>query len=255
MEHDFTKPVVTIDTVPQDFRSMYKQGQDGQFVVDDAHKTVVNAVVALNTSLKAAREDAKRAGTKAVDLTPLSEFGASPAEIKEAFDKRVADLVTKGGDAAKAVEKVRAEMSDAHKKAMDASNSRTQLLETQLHSYIIDGTANAAIAEERGIPELLLPFIKQQVKVVEENGTFAAHVVDAKGERRYSGVTGQPMTIKDLVAEMKGNAKYGRLFESQQSGGGGAQSQQQTGAPRQPGQAKTSHDKIAGALKSPKYRT
>lgn len=254
MEHDFEAPLDSLDKVPNDFRSLYKQGQDGKYVVDDGLKGVATAVTSLNKSLQAAREDAKRAGSKSVDLTPLAEFGASPAEIKEAFDKRVAELVAKGGDAAKAVEKVRSEMSESHKKVMEAQATRNQTLEQQLHTRIVDGDAVTAIAEEKGISELLLPFIRQQVRVVEENGGFTAYVVDAKGERRYSGVSGQPMTIKDLVAEMKGNAKYGRLFESPNQQGGGGMSPGQ-GKPRpQQGVPKTAQEKISAGLAKPQYR-
>lgn len=220
MEFDFSTPVESVDKVPEQFRPLYVTAADGKFTVDAKYKPVVEAVTGLNTSLKAAREDAKK--RTPVDLTPLAEFGSDPAAIKAAFDTRVAELTAKGGDAAKAVEKVRAEMTEANRRALDAANAKTQAYQSQLYTMLVENTALSAISEAKGLPDLLMPFIKNQVKVAEEDGKFVVHVVDAAGERRYSGVTGQPLTIKELVTGMRADAKFGRLFESdQQSGGGG----------------------------------
>lgn len=254
MEFDLNQPADSLDKVPEQFRPLYAQGQDGKFVVDDKFKGVATAVIGLNTSLKAAREDAKK--RTPVDLSPLAEFGTDPAAIKAEFDKRVADLTAKGGDAAKAVEKVRSEMSEANKRALDAANAKTQAYQTQLYTMLVENTALAAVAEAKGLPDLLMPFIKNQVKVVEEDGKFVVHVVDGAGERRYSGVTGQPMTIKELVAGMKADPKYGRLFESeQQQGGGGMQPGAGTRKAPVQGATKSANDKIASGLGKGQYRT
>jgi hypothetical protein len=47
------------------------------------------------------------------------------------------------------------------------------------------------------------------------------HVVDKAGDIRYSGVTGAPMSIKELVAEMKGHDRYAKLFASEAASGAG----------------------------------
>ena len=43
---------------------------------------------------------------------------------------------------------------------------------------LVENEATAAVAEAKGIPDLLLPFIRDQVKVVEEDGEFKVFVVD-----------------------------------------------------------------------------
>lgn len=257
MDFDINAPVDSIDKVPEQFRSLYAE-VDGKPVIDSKFTGIKEALTGLNTSLKAARAEAKSKTT--VDLSPLAEFGADPASIKAAFEARVADLVAKGGDATKAVEKVRSEMSTANKAALDAEKARTTAYQNQLHTILVENTALAAIAEAKGLPDLLMPFIKNQVKVVEEDGKFVVHVLDGAGERRYSGVTGQPMTIKELVTGMKADTKYGRLFESdQQQGGGGKQpgsggrqvnngGNDGNGVP-----VKSATDKIAGALGKGRY--
>ncbi len=251
MEHDFTIPQETLDTVPAEFRPLYAAGADGKFIVGEGFKPLVGAVVGLNTSLRAAREDAKKRSP--VDLTPLAEFGSDPAAIKTAFDARVAELTAKGGDATKAVEKVRTEMAAANATALAASNAKTTAYQNQLYSYLVENTAMTAVTELKGAADLLMPFIKNQVKVAEEDGKFVVHVVDAAGERRYSGVTGQPLSIKELVTGMKADPKYGRLFESEQQPGGGGGGMPPGGGTRKgvpAGTTKTSADKIAAGLAS-----
>lgn len=257
MDFDFNQPVESIDKVPAEFRPLYAQGQDGKYAVSETAKPVITAITGLNTALKAAREEAKN--KKAVDLTPLAEFGADPVAIKTAFDARVAELTAKGGDVAKAVEKVRAEMGEANKQALAAQQAKTDAYKGQLYSMLVKNDALSAIAEAKGLPDLLMPFIENQVRVVEESGAFVVRVVDAKGEPRYSNVTGQPLSIKELVAGMKADPKYGRLFESeQQSGGGGMPPAGGRQTPPQGGgnrQDMSANSKIAAGLKTSKYAT
>lgn len=250
MEFDFAEQVDSLDKVPDQFKPLYAAGTDGKFKLGETFKGVREAVTGLNTSLRAARTDADNARKKVVDLTPLSEFGADPAAIKAAFDARVAELTAKGGDAAKAVELVRKEMTTASKAALDAANAKTSAYQGQLYTMMVENTALNAITELKGVPELLMPFIKNQVKVNEADGKFVVVITDEKGDPRYSGVTGQPMTIKELVTGMKADPKFGRLFESENNKGGGGF--QPGGGARQPnpsgGPAKSSTDKIAGGL-------
>lgn len=250
MEFDFSQPVTDVNAIPAEFRPLYVE-KDGKHVLNETFQPVAGAVVGLNRSLKAAREEAATAKKGIVDLSALTEFGATPAEIKTAFDARVAELTAKGGDATKAVEKVRQEMTTANAKALELANGRTTALQTQLYTHLVRGEATKAIAEAKGVPELLLPFVEKSIKVVDNDGAFTPIVVDEKGEQRYSGVTGQPMSIKELVAEMKGNtAVYGRLFDSdKQAGGAGTKPGAARAAQRTTGaDVKSSNAKIAAGL-------
>lgn len=252
MEHDFTKPADSLDAVPEQFRPLYAQGQDGKFVVGEAFAGVVGAVTGLNTSLKAARLEAKNKSP--TDLSALSEFGTDPASIRAAVDAKLAELqeaATKGGGDAKAnLEKIKADLAKGHATELAGVSAKTEAYKGQLYGLLVENAATTAVAEAKGVPELLLPFIKQQVKVVEENGEFKVYVVDSAGDQRYSGVTGSPMTIKELVAEMKTNSKFGRLFESDQQQGGGGKPPGQSRTPPKPGKEMSSVDKINAGLAS-----
>ena len=140
-------------------------------------------------------------------------------------------------------------MIEANKKELEKRDQRNQALQNQLYGLLVENSAVAAVAELKGVPELLLPFIKTQVKVAEENGEFKVQVLDGQGEVRY-GATGSPMTIKELVQEMKAQEKYGRLFESEAPAGpGGKPPGSGRSTPVRPsGKELTSAEKIAQGL-------
>lgn len=223
MEFEFTN-VDSLDKVPQDFRPLYNSepGDDGTYSVAENFQPVAAAITGFNKNLKEMRKGLK---DKQIDLTPLADFGDSPTAIKEAFESKLAELEetyksTANKDVAKQIENVKAAMAEAHGKELSKRDARSEALQNQLYSLMVENTATAAIAEAKGLPDLLMPFIKDQVKVAEGDGQLKVNIIDGNGETRY-GHTGSPMTIKELVTEMKANEKYGRLFESEERSGSG----------------------------------
>jgi len=250
MEMNFDE-VESLDTVPEPFRPLYAQNDGGKFSVNPEYKSLADTYIGLNRSLKAARAEAKAKGTQVVDLSPLSEFGTTPDEIKTTVQTKLEELqaeLAKGGQAKLNLDKIKQDLAEAHSKELTKQQTRAQALETQLYSVLVENEATLAVAELKGIPELLMPFIKNQVKVKDEGGRFAAFIVDNQGDQRYSGITGQPMTIKELVAEMKANEKFGRLFESDVQGGGGKPPVQNPGGYKPPAKILSANDKISAGL-------
>lgn len=248
MDFDFT-PVESIDKVPAQFQKLYadKPGEDGKFSVNPDFQPVAEALNGFNRSNKTLREAAKK--FVPTDLSPLAEYGDTPEAIREAITLKIQEATgAKGADLKKQVDAAVAAAKEGHTKELTKAQTRAQALQDQLYGLMVENGATAAVAELKGVPELLLPFIKQQVKVTEEDGKFVVQVIDTAGEPRY-GATGSLMTIKELVAEMKANEKYGRLFESERPGGGG----KPPGSGRQPvkqvsSKEMTSAEKIAAGL-------
>lgn len=253
MDFDFTA-VDSIDKVPEAFRKLYnpQAGDDGKFQVADDWKGVATSIDGFNKTNKTLRQQLK---DKAVDLSALAEYGDNPTAIAEAVKTAIeAAGANKNQDVTKAVEAAKQALAAANGKELEKRDQRNQALQTQLYGLMVENAATAAVAELKGIPELLMPFIKTQVKVAEEDGQFKVQVIDSAGEVRY-GSTGSPMTIKELVTEMKAQEKYGRLFESEQQpgrGGGGFQpgAGRQPGAGQRPAADLSPVDKIAHALKT-----
>lgn len=224
---DFEFGVVeAIETVPEPFRALYAKAEEGdnagKYMVRDDVRPVADAILGLNKANKAIRAEMK--SKTGVDLTPLREYGNTVEEIQANVKQKLDELEAQAAGSKEAklnLDKVRNDLAKAHAIEIQSHEQRNKALQSQLYSILVENKATAAIAEAKGDPDLLMPFITPQVKVVEEDGKITTYVIDSQGDRRYSGVTGQPMTVKELVVEMKGNAKYARLFDSDQKGGGG----------------------------------
>ena len=91
-----------------------------------------------------------------------------------------------------------------------------------VEQLLVDAQATAAIAEAKGIPQLLLPHIKGRVKVLEENGQFKVQILNAAGGQMVADAAGTPATFKHLIDEFKADPIYGRAFEGTGASGGGA---------------------------------
>jgi len=255
MEFEFKPTVENIDSVPQDFRGLYAEQDGGGFALrsdDDGVKSAVSAISGLAKSLKVARAEAQGWKGKAVDLGNLSEYGESPEQILEAFNEKLADA-SKGKktqeDFLRQVEKVKADLGAEYGQKIEAEQQRAQALTNQLHGILVTGEARSALAEAGAIDaDLALPFLSQQIKVAEENGKFQVMVVDQAGDPRYSGTTGAPMSVNELVLEMKGQEKYGPLFRSENKSGGGTPAEGQRRQVTKSAGDMSSTDKIASGL-------
>jgi len=257
MQFNFSdnQEVTDLSKVPSQFQGLYseKEGSDGfSLRTDDpAVKGAIEAISGLNTALTAARSDAASNKGKAVDLSALSDYGTNVNEIATGFRSKVQELEEKlaNTDEVKLdLNKVREEMGKAHAKDIQRSGERIKALESQLYSLLVENAATSAIAEAKGSPELLMPFVRSQVKVVEHDGQMEVFVVDESSSQRFSGVTGQPMTVTELISEMKNNAKYGRLFDSELPVGGGALPNTKPGRLATQKGERTSIEKIAAGL-------
>ena len=250
MEFEFGV-VDSIDKVPEQFRSVYVEGEGdnaGKFTVADAYKGVVEAITGFNKSNRTLRNELKTAKGSQINLAPLSEYGDTPEAIAEAVAAAITEAGSnKNSDVTKAVEAAKKAMGEGHSQELAKRDQRNQGLQTQLYKLLVENAATSAIAEAKGIPKLLMPFVQSQVNVIEEDGEFKVQVIDDKKEVRY-GMTGAPMTIKELVTEMKGMEEYGRLFESEERGGGGTPPGPTRRPAQQGGRTLSANEKIAVGL-------
>lgn len=242
------------NAVPENLRSIYTaaEGDEGKYVVPENLRPVADALTGLFSANKKARDDVKNWERKgAPDLSDLKDFGDDLPTIKEGIKSRISELeelVAKGKDGKIDLDKMRQEMKSAHQKELETKDKTNEALRGTVHKYLVTSAATEALNSEDGISELALPFVTQNVKVIEEDGDFRAIVIDGDGDPRISGGTGQPMTIRELVKEMKGQEKYAPLFKSQAKSGGGAQPGKGA-APASAGTDASPIDKIKAGLK------
>jgi hypothetical protein len=198
--------------------------QDGKFVFE---AELPHEVKGLKSALEAERkakadfekslkgfegidpEEARRLKTEAekIESEKLKQKGDWETREKQLKDQLAAELAKR----------------DQHfQSELKTREDRIATLQSALEKSLIEAHATAAIAAAKGVPELLLPHVMRQVKIVEENGNFVVRVLDAQGQPRIANVKGDPFTITNLVDEMKNNSIYGRAFEASGAGGSGA---------------------------------
>lgn len=255
--------VKTLDTVPEQFRSFYKdKGDSTGFRVDSDNVVVKGAVESigkLHATLKAVRGELSTANQKkSVDLGPLSDYGTDVPGIATYVKEKISGLTTQLDEAGKGgkvnIEKIKEEIAKANSGDMQKKDKRIEGLTGQLYKLLVENAAQEAISTEKGEATLLMPFVKEKVKVAEEDGVFKVFVVDAQGDRRFSGTTGGPMTLNELVKEMKGHEKFQRLFNSdRKEGGGGSPNHSNSGLIKKGDGEKSAVDKISSGLKKGQF--
>lgn len=254
-----TTQVDNIEDVPENLRGIYKES-GGKYVVPEDLHPIVEAWNGLHTANENIRKENKQLQRRGeVDLSPLKDFGESIPDIATKVQERIREL-QEAADAGASnkvnLDKVRQELKAAHAQEVEALKTESQKevtsLQGALEQVLVNDNAVRAIAERKGDPDLLLPFVTPHVKVVkQEDGSYEPIVVDEDGDRRISSTTGKSMTVGELVDELRKNTKYQRLFDSEGKGGGGKPPGNSGSAGRgvPPGGGdRTSRDKIKHAL-------
>ncbi len=265
-EFNLDAPMEKLDDVPKHLHHMFEQC-DGGFTLTDISRPVAEQINALGANLKNSRkvkkevsnESATRRHKLTVIETALKESGFDGEEMTtESINEFISGL----GKASKAdkdairesLNKQKVEMERAKSEAISAKDAEIKGMQGSLEKYLLTSSATLAIAAQKGDPELLMPFVKQQTKVIKlDSGDYAARVVDADGEICYNG-KGNPMEVSELVESMKADVKYGRLFDADVPSGGGTQPTKKAVAPgtKEDRSDATPVSKIAFGLKNMK---
>lgn len=175
------------------------------------------------SGLKSALEKERKARA---DFEKLSKsfqgLGKSPEEIAElvkAQEEAEKSKLEQKGE----WEKLKIQLLETHQKELLAEQAKVNAMKTTLESYLVDAQATEAIAGAEGSPLLLLPHVKNSVKVIEENGKFIVRVLGPDGVARMNS-KGEYLGIKDVVAEMKLSDAFAPAFKGTGVSGGGSPS-------------------------------
>jgi hypothetical protein len=203
----------TLDGVDEGQKTFYVE-RDGKFHLDvDGIEDTAGLKSALDKERARARDFEKKYGQlKDVDPEEYTKLK------KEAEERAALDAEKKGQ-----FDTLKNQLVEKHTKEISLKDGEISAMTKALENYLVDANATAAIAEAKGVPALLLPHVKASVRVVKDGDEYVVQVVDKAGNPRISDSKGTPMTIPDLVAEMKKSDVFGRAFEGSGASGGGSQ--------------------------------
>lgn len=257
---EFATTLDTLDAVPENVRVFYTQDAETKKwnLQETAEvKAAVSVIAGQGAVLKKVRLENDTLAKGKIDLSPLADFGEDPLAIKASIEERIkAAQGAASDDIEKTAARIREEMNKGHSGELESRDQRLAGLQKQLFTLMGTGEAKKELlALGAADVDLAMPFVLERLKTIEEHGELDVRVVDADGEIKY-GTTGRPMTVKELVTEMKGNSKYGLLFKSDTPQGGGTPPGAPSRTPPAPGKPElTSTQKIAEGLKKGQHQT
>ena len=196
--------------------------RDDRFILDV--KSVDGYELGQNSKLKSALE--KERGNAEAERRKNSAFeGLDPKAARDAIAK-VAEM--KDWDPDKKIEEgIKAretQLISAHADEKTKWEKDTSKLMGYLNDSLIKAEAVEAINELEGSVTLLMPWIEKQTRLKHTEGKgFEPEVVNEEGHGRIAGSDGKPMSVHQLVEEMKGMKKYAGAFKGTGHSGSGAQ--------------------------------
>lgn len=143
----------------------------------------------------------------------------------EEYKRLKADADTRAEEEAKRAgqwDKLKGDLVSRHEKTVSELNSQLSSKTKELEDYIVTSSAIGEIAKADGVPELLLPHVRNALKLENEGGKYVVRVVDGDGSARVGGNNGEYMTVAQLLAEMKQSDIFAPAFRGSRATGGGA---------------------------------
>jgi hypothetical protein len=217
-----------IEDVPEPIRDQYTE-KDGKFHlnVDNAEAESIFAaplkkVIDSERKLRAASDARVRAWEKS---------GKTPEEIEALIQEQMKvdeEKLQRAGE----WDKLKAQMNERHKAELDAvakkltdKEAEAQSKDKALEELLIESHAAAAISAAKGKLKALMPHVKQHLRLVRDqngsgNANYTLKVVDDAGGPRVNG-KGDPLTVADLIAELRASDDFGGLFDGTGNSGSG----------------------------------
>lgn len=211
-----------------DIKSFYRERDDGKFVldVDSVDGYALEDVKGLKGTLEKERQgrvkserDLKAAREAYGEITPdkAKEHARRVEEMKNwSPDEKAKELIA---------ERERAVTSKFEKQLGEEKDVRERLTK-QLGRELVDSRAAAAIATHRGNPGMLLPFLREQSTVAEdENGNLQVRILDSDGTPRVTMKTGETgyMGYEEFVEGLVESDTWGAAFAGPDVKGTGSQ--------------------------------
>jgi hypothetical protein len=211
----------SLEGVDESIAEFYTAQEDGTFLLNVVGNNgfELENTTALKSALGKERSNAQQA-SKALKAYE----GLDPEEARTAMNKLAEyadfDPEKKVEEAMKARE---TQLLKKHETVLSSLQDEKTILMQQLEQNLVTSAATKAIAENEGAVDLLLPHVLQQTRMrMTDNGSFIAEVVDREGSPRIGDSQGNPMTIPQLVEEMKSSDAFARAFNSSGATGSGA---------------------------------
>ena len=253
---EFPDTVDDISKVPAEYRMLY---DDSGNLLEAAHG-IRDAVLGLNKTVKNLRTEADRNKKNSNETVTavnalLSEVGV---ESVEALGEHITGLNDTIASKSKVnPDKIREEVENSFKKQLADKDGEISTMSTLLKNTVLGRDVAEAVAKHGGNGDLLGPYVRTRLTMVEEGGKMEVRVLDGDGDFMGDGKGGW-MTVDAFVGSLKEDTTFHGAFQARHDGpggggtppGGGQGPGQQQQRQQQNQGDKTSQQKIADGLRN-----
>ncbi len=267
MPFKLTDEVDNVGSVPQEYRPLYGEAdENGAAVINEASKPLAAAINNLNGQLAASSSKLKTVNNESAERrAALTAFTALPETLGVTLEdgqeptqailgyveslrkngEANSDLTSRIETERRAAKDAQAAMTDTHSQVLAKMNS-------SIGALLIDRDAATALSSEGGSVELLMPVIRDRVKVFsdgeDQNGItkYVSRVVDSNGDAVPDGKGGYT-GVADLVSALKADPVYAPAFASAAKPGSGTKESRNASGGNQ---NLTSAQKIAAGIEN-----
>lgn len=210
--------VKDLETVEEPYRGLYVESTKypGEYVLDLEGED--NDTRTLKVLLESTKKELKRVKDR---IKALPE-DVDPEELASLLEQRQ-QLEEEKAKGSGEFEKLKAQIVDKAAKEQQKLREVLSKKDAFIARLLVDNAASQAISEVGGSVRLLLPHVRQHIRVVEDEvtGEPVAQVVDSKGTARIGSSAGEPMSISEFVSELKGSDEFAPAFRGAGSTGSG----------------------------------
>ena len=208
--------VESLDEIPEIARDEYRQDADGKRFIREAVAGPGDDLAELKRALereKAERRKFARLAEERGSVDP-EEYKA----LKAAQEAREREEAERKGH----FDKIIAQKDSQYQQELSKRDADLKAALSAVEKYVLDAEIAQAVSAQKGKLKILAPHVKAQLKAINEGGQYRVAVIDADGDERFNPKTNAPMTVAELVAEMRLDSDYEAAFEASGATGGGA---------------------------------
>lgn len=202
-----------------------EQEEEEQYVSKEEYDKLLQQTNKLKEAQKKSNKEAQQRRHKLNELDErLQKHGLSTDDYDSLEEALAAAKSKDGKESPKEgdIEKLRKQFEQDKQKAIEERDQKIQAMESTVNRYLVENQAASAISEYDGVPKLLMPHIKEQVSVqTADNGEYVVRVLDEDGDPRFNN-SGEYMSIRELVGEMRESDDFGMAFKAKAPSGSGS---------------------------------
>lgn len=232
-------PVVEdINQVDENLRGHYKQTDQG-FVLDvqPTNGYSLENVAALKSALGKERATAQELSRKIGAFASLGDL--DPSDISQRLEEleklKQLDPNKEADKLAEAKFKsVQEQMTSKFTKELTSSKTEAEKYKNELKKLKVDDAARQAIIAAGGddtTAMIMMPHVKARLSLQETENGFMTQVLDLNGHPAIADTAGTPMSVQQLVEEMRSEPSWAKVFPGRNRSGGGRPSDSNGGTP------------------------